>query len=173
MIKFFFEFDVTIFYLNKSNNIDSIRSFFMTSINNANSNKPDFFDLLKKEDKDKYWNLFNYISNLEKKCKRYRKAKWLVETFNLIRLFCVQNDADDWKRCLVCGIFWIDNDIVINTSQLKLLICRCKATINQTLSEMGYVSIQINEKYLSKLPFLKNDNNEHKKWNIRKRIKYT
>lgn len=85
-------------------------------------------------------------------------------------MFCIQNDADDWKRCLVRGIFWIDNDIVINTSQLKLLICRCKAAINQTLSEMGYVSIQINEKYLSKSPFLKN---EHKKWNIRKRIKYT
>jgi hypothetical protein len=47
-----------------------------------------------------------------------------------VRNFVMWNETDDWKRALVCGICWLNADIAINTRQLRLLLSKCKSSIN-------------------------------------------
>ena len=112
----------------------------------------------------------NMISNSSNKYKRYKKYSSLIEIFNLIHFYCIHNDSDDWKRCLICGICWIDHDIAINIRQLSHLIGKCKSSINGTLSEMGYISFIFNDKFINYFPILKDRKFEAMQWNIRKRI---
>lgn len=140
------------------------------SFGNENKiNNPMHFHILSESDKENYFKLYRYISNSVKKYKRYKKVESIKEALYLIRLYCIRNDINDWKRCLVCGIYWIGEDIVINTRQLSHLICKCKSSINGAFLEMGYTSYPSNNKILSFIPFLNDNCTEQKKWSIRRR----
>jgi hypothetical protein len=58
-----------------------------------------------------------------------------------IQQYIVHHNADDWKRSLVCGIIWFDDEIVICTRQLCKLIKKCKASINFAFQSLGYVTV--------------------------------
>lgn len=88
-----------------------------------------------------------------------------------IQGYCIHRDEDDWKRCLVCGICWIQNSVAINTRQLGLLIDKCKSSINGSLQKMGYNTLQSREEssaYLVEaIPFLLNNYMELREWTVR------
>ena len=136
------------------------------------SSTPYNFNILCQIDKDKYLNLKNYLSSCVKRCENYTKVSSLNEKLSIIYSYCIRNDEDDWKRCLVCGIYWIGEDIVINTHNLSLLVCKCKSSINGALSQMGYITQPLNYKFITNhIPFLKGKTIEQKQWNIRRRNK--
>jgi hypothetical protein len=55
-----------------------------------------------------------------------------------IRAFEIRNEADDAIRCIVCGIMWIEDAIVINTTLLARNLGVGKSCINCHLKGMGY-----------------------------------
>lgn len=134
---------------------------------------PKYFNILSQSDKEQYIILQKYISNSEIRYKRYKKVESLKEALCITYNYCIRNDLDDMKRCFVCGVFWIGNDIAINTKQLSRLISKCKPSINGTLSDMGYRVCPINNQLNSYIQFLSGNIDEQKQWNIRKKVNFS
>ena len=83
-----------------------------------------------------------------------------------------KNNSNDWKRYLVCGICWINDDVAINTRQLRILLGKSKSTINGAFAKMGYETMPFrnNEELLEKIPFLRGNFNEKRQWTVRRLI---
>ena len=135
---------------------------------------PAFFEFLSPEDQKRYHELRSILSSSDNKYKRNQRVQTFQNAIDMIKEFCCRGDEDDWKRFLVCGICWFDMDIAINTRQLRLLIDKCKSSINGALAKMGYGSEIIrgegSQSLISKIPFLKGNFVEQRQWTIRKRV---
>ncbi|EAY11697.1 hypothetical protein TVAG_487990 [Trichomonas vaginalis G3] len=133
---------------------------------------PIFFDLLSREDKRAYSTLRADLWSLENKFKRNKRLSSLQKSIDQIREFCIRNDSDDWKRCMVCGIVWLGDDIAINIRQLKLLVNKCKSSINGALLKMGFESSTAKndgfKKLLDFMPSLRGNFSEQRMWTIRR-----
>jgi hypothetical protein len=140
----------------------------------AELSEPMFFSLLDEDTKVKYAELRSLLRSSEKRYKRYKRIEALQDALDMIHDFCIQHDGNDWKRCLVCGVCWMGQDIAINTRQLRLLIDKCKSSINGALSKMGYgtapVKSAIAATLLSYIPFLKGNFMEQRQWTVRRRL---
>ena len=137
---------------------------------------PFFFELLSKNDQDKYINMKENFSKDEFRHNRNRSLDTFLFTLQQIRDFCTRNSSEDWKRYLVCGICWLNDSIMaINTSQLKHLIKKSKSSINSCLNSLGFETETNNHLFLQSLcnliPFLSTKPLIVKQWTIRKKIK--
>ena len=135
--------------------------------------KPKFLEFLSDEDQKHYEELRLKVGSPDNRYTRNRRLETLRSSLNSIREFCIRKDEDDWRRCLVCGIYWFDNgDIAINIRQLHLLIMKSKSTINGALAKMGYETIPTKGEDADRLneaiPFLAQQYNEFRQWTIRK-----
>ena len=129
-----------------------------------------FIQLLSPSDRIMYEELKKKVGSPENRYNRNKRIQTFTEIIESIRQFCIKNDDEDWKRCLVCGICWIphsssndssplsppeveglndgnyykwsiNHDLAINTRQLRILIAKSKSTINGALAKMGYESV--------------------------------
>lgn len=134
---------------------------------------PAFFDLLSESDRQGYIDLRNELVSSDTKFKRYKRITSLRDALYAIHKYCSRNSNDDWKRYLVCGVCWMGWDIAINTRQLRLLINKCKSSINGALAKMGYTTAPIktegSSSLLKAIPFLKGNFVELRMWTIRRR----
>lgn len=147
------------------------------SFQNDDNFIPSFFELLKDEDKQKYWELHKTISTSDKRYKMNKRLESLQESFDMIHEFCIRHDSDDWKRCLICGICWINQNIAINNRHLCFLVDKCKSSINGALTKMGYKTAPINSSFtkdfLEYIPFLKGNFIEQRQWTVRHRVQFS
>ena len=95
-----------------------------------------------------------------------------VETLNAVRKFAVRGDYNDWMRCLVCGIHWLPSGaIAVNTHQLRLLVARCKSSINGSLVMMGYTmtlpKVETNKELETVFPNLNDNGIDMRQWTVR------
>lgn len=134
---------------------------------------PKYWNLLDGEDRYKYTIMRAEMSSPSNKNQRNKRIETFSEALDKIKKFAIRNDSDDWKRCLVCGICWLPEGIAINTHQLKILIFKCKSSINGSLQKMGYnVNLGRTEAasaMTSSIPFLKNSSSELRQWTVRKK----
>lgn len=134
---------------------------------------PAFFDLLSESDRKGYIDLRNELMSSDTKFKRYQRITSLRDALYAIHKYCTRNSNDDWKRYLVCGVCWMGWDIAINTRQLRILINKCKSSINGALAKMGYSTAPIktegSSSLLKAIPFLKGNFVELRMWTIRRR----
>lgn len=132
---------------------------------------PVFWDLLNNADKEAYNKMRIALSSPACKHRRHHSNELNREIVNTIKSFVVRNDADDWKRALVTGIVWLPNAIAINTRQLRLLLSKCKSSINALFQKLGYYTIPTTNDYSSSIiscfPLLKDNFPELRKWTIR------
>lgn len=139
--------------------------------------QPKFYELLSKNDKILYNNMRSGLSSHACRNRRGKRLETFSEMLNAIKTYCVRNDEDDWKRCLVCGVCWLPNGIAINTRHLSLLIDKCKSSINGSLQKMGYSTLQSRSESGNQLsdtiPLLKNNFNELREWTIRQFVATT
>lgn len=147
----------------------------MLASNSSNQNFPAYFEILDEEDREKYKKLKYYIANSGKKYKRYQRVESLKDALHWAYCYCIKHDSNDWKRCLICGIFWTDLDtIIINNHQLQILIDKCKSSINDAILRMGYKTIPFTSCEETKLmynnPFLSEKSIEWKNWTVRKKL---
>ena len=148
----------------------------MDSVEDAmpSDHTPAFFALLSQPDRKGYEDLRAELSSSDRKFKRYKRIKSLQDALLAIQRFCMRGAEDDWKRYLVCGVCWMGFDIAINTRQLRLLINKCKSSINGALAKMGYSTAPIkgdlSRSLVMAIPFLKGNFAEQRMWTIRRRL---
>ena len=132
---------------------------------------PEYWDILSEEDRKQYQKMQQDFSSGVLKRVRNSRAETFDEILEIIKKFCVKNDDEDWKRYLVCGVCWMDSAIAINTRQLRLLVCKCKSSINGSLQKMGYTTNMAHSEswkiLFPKIPLLKDHFPELRKWTIR------
>jgi hypothetical protein len=119
---------------------------------------PGCWTLLSNEDKFQYRQLCKVIEPLTFRTSRDQLSMKLQVIVNHIRNYSIRNDADDWKRCLICGIAWLDDATAISTRQPRFLIGKCKSSINSGFQSLGYSILPMSSEHASKLtaifPFL-------------------
>lgn len=133
--------------------------------------RPKFYDMLDPADQERYNELRATLSSHMCRNRRGKRLETFAEMLGAIKNFCVRNDENDWKRCLVCGVCWLPNGIGINNRQLSILIDKCKSSINGSLQKIGYTALQSrnesSESLRQAIPILKDNFNELREWTVR------
>jgi hypothetical protein len=99
---------------------------------------PHLWALLSKGDKLQYLTLKSTIDSNSHNPARNHRVGLFQRVLKTVHQFAVRGDASDWKRCMVCGVFWLPPALAVNTSRLRLLVPRCKSSINGCIRLMGY-----------------------------------
>jgi hypothetical protein len=99
---------------------------------------PRYFDLLSKRDKDGYRQLQHDLYGPAYRNCRSEIEQIFVQMIEMIKGFCVHENADDWKRCFVCGIFWVPDVIVLNGYRLAVLTGKTPRAVLILLHRVGY-----------------------------------
>ena len=140
-----------------------------------NEQFPAFWDHLQESDKQQYNIMKTLLSSSQTKNRRNKSAETFQDVLDTIKLYVVRGDDNDLYRGIVCGIYWINDDIVINTRQLRLLLDKCKSSINGSFQMIGYLSPSSSTDttpILSKtFPFWKDNFKEIRQWTIRAKPK--
>ena len=134
-----------------------------------------FVERLSPADKLEYEQLSLALKSQGELPNRERRLKTFEEELDEIKRFASRGDDDDVTRALVCGIFWFDGGICLNTQQFRDLLGRSKSAINTALAKLGYGPFNVREKaeeqrrLLELLPILKQDVAASRHWTIRLR----
>lgn len=139
---------------------------------NPDKQMPKYFDQLSSEDQKSYLELHSYLSSKECRNNRGQRLNKFSEILNSIHCFCIKNDENDVKRCMVCGVFWLPpKGLAINIRQLHILLDKCKSSINGSLQRMGYNPLppknELVQQLIEYIPSLKNNFPELREWTIR------
>ena len=142
-----------------------------TSSTLTTSPTPNFFDLLSADDKIEYFKLKSSLDGTVSKRNRGHRVEAFGAILDEIQKYVERGDENDWKRSLVCGVCRMNNMIAINIRQLRLLITKCKSSINGSLQRLGYLTNPSHAEswkmFIEKIPFLKNNYTELRQWTIR------
>ncbi|OHT05304.1 hypothetical protein TRFO_27001 [Tritrichomonas foetus] len=134
---------------------------------------PKYWNLLSETDRYQYSIMRAEMSSPSNKNQRNKRIETFTDALDKIKKFAIREDNDDWKRCLVCGICWLPEGIAINTHQLRILIFKCKSSINGSLQKMGFnVNLGRTDAanaMVNSIPFLKDNSSELRQWTVRKK----
>jgi hypothetical protein len=132
---------------------------------------PRFWSLLDETDKLGYAAMRHALSSTACKHRRHQATQINKDIIVAIRNFVIRHDTEDWKRSLICGICWIPGAIAINTRQLRLLLSKCKSSINSMFLSLGYTAVPTTSDYgtalAEALPLIKGELAELRQWSIR------
>lgn len=86
-----------------------------------------------------------------------------------IRSYVSKVPAEVIDRSIICGVFFAPNFICVNNRALKLLLGRCKSSINVGFQNLGYHSAKthVRKMILNEMPILKCYPNLARQWTIR------
>jgi hypothetical protein len=133
---------------------------------------PEYFSLLGETDQLGYSTLQGQILSLTENHHRGLRTAIFTEALGLIRAWAQRGDADDWRRCIVCGLCYLTAEVAVNAHQLQLLTRRCKSAINGALKLMGYVTVSargdVNPDLVRALPALKGNVHALRQWSVRR-----
>lgn len=144
----------------------------MSKLNHDHS-LPNHFSILTPEDQQGYFDLKDNLRDSNRNNKKKNGIDTFADLLQMIKKYAFQSSTDVWKRFLVCGIAWTQNDYVaINTHQLHLLLGKCKSSINGSLHRLGYSALgfrgESSSELVDTIPFLKTSFQELRQWTIRK-----
>jgi hypothetical protein len=132
---------------------------------------PNYLSLLTSDDKRGYESLREAIDPLAARTIRSLLGEKFQEIVGRIRDYAIRGDSNDWKRCLVCGVAWLDDSLAISTRQLCKLIGKCKSSINSGLQAIGYETVPLSPEHARSLvgvfPFMRDRVDEMRQWTIR------
>ena len=135
---------------------------------------PRYFNLLTLSDQKKYIEVHQMLSSNICRNNRNKRIETFSDTLTAIHTFCyqTQDSSNDWKRCLVSGIIWLPNGYLgVNIRQFKLLVDKCKSTINGSFTRLGYSTLPPHSAILQTLtqyiPTLQNNYEELREWTVR------
>jgi len=132
---------------------------------------PQYWDFLCDLDKTQYIELKRDFTGSNVKRQRGGECETFDGVLDSIRAFAERDDENDWRRFLVCVVCWLDSAIAINTRQLRLLVSKCKSSINGSLQKMGYCTNTSHSEswrvLFPHIPLLKDQFCELRRWTIR------
>ncbi|MDR2372591.1 MAG: hypothetical protein LBD77_00510 [Bifidobacteriaceae bacterium] len=133
--------------------------------------RPKYWELLSREDQVSYAALQREFAEPSRKNRRNRSLQTFGEIIDAVKRFVVRCDNNDWRRALVCGICWFESAVAINTRHLRLLISKCKSSINGSLQLLGYgiptSGAECTAEIVRCLPILKDNFAELRQWTLR------
>jgi hypothetical protein len=132
---------------------------------------PLYWSLLSDADKLTYANVRAALSSSACKHRRHHSSEINLDILSTLHSFIMRGDADDWKRALVCGVCWLPGAVAINTRQLRLLLSRCKSSINSMFQNIGSGIVPTTTDFRGALAAffspIKDSLSELRKWTIR------
>lgn len=132
---------------------------------------------LSPEDRAMFESLRRELEEPTNKNRRNKSTELFGDVIARIKQYVVRGDEDEWKRAFVCGICWINDTIAINTRHLRLLVVKCKSSINNYFKNMNYGTVPAGSEAGTALaryfPFLKDDFGLMRQWSVRKKISCT
>ena len=139
----------------------------------ADESVPMYWELQTDTDRAQYLSLWGKFHEDVGKSKKGERLEAFTEKLTTIRRFVQRGDENDWRRSLLCGIFFLNDALAINIQQFRHLVGKCKSSINGSLQQLGYLvqgqAQSIERELLSCIPAGVRDVNELKKWTVRKR----
>jgi hypothetical protein len=136
---------------------------------------PHYWTILSKDDQQQYSRLKAMMMPLSFRTSRLHAPFKLQAVIDHIKAFAVRHDGDDWKRCLVCGMLWIDDGMAVNTRHLSALIGKSKSSINAAFQALGYSTVVMSSGHAASLQnvflHLLQNGNEIRQWTIRFNMK--
>lgn len=132
---------------------------------------PDHSELLSERDLICYQEMRQRFFDDSGKSKKGERLDLFITKLDEIRRYIEKGNENDWKRGVVCGIFFLKNSIAINIQSLRTLLGKCKSSINGSLQQLGYVAkpqttefqIELN----NMIPQTQRHAYELKKWTMR------
>ncbi|KAK8900186.1 hypothetical protein M9Y10_002509 [Tritrichomonas musculus] len=142
---------------------------------NSNEILPRGFNLLCDDDKVDYIAIKNRFQDEINLSRHGERLDVFVSRLRIVRRFINKDliPLNRWRRMVSCGIIFLDNcdALAINIQQLKILLGKCKSSINGSLQQLGYIAKpstnEINQEISQQIPLIKEDYFELKKWTIR------
>lgn len=132
---------------------------------------PKFFELLTAEDQQRYKELQEMFSSKQCRNNRNQRLSVFSEILKTVREFCEKGDANDSVRCMVCGYCTLPGGMAVNIRQLRVLVDKCKSSINGSLQRMGAVITPMKNEFAEmlqdKIPSLRSTFSELREWSIR------
>jgi hypothetical protein len=127
--------------------------------------------LLNEADRVKYRQLQQLMETLTFRTNREQVAIKFQVILSQIKQFAIRCDGDDWRRCFVCGIVWLDGAVAVNTRQLSVLMSKCKSSINAGFRAIGFTNSVMSPSQalalIREFPFFAHNSNEIRQWTIR------
>jgi hypothetical protein len=138
---------------------------------------PAYINLLSSSDSQDYALLRASFQVDSGKSRKGERLETFMEAIKKVRNFIERTQEDDWRCAQVCGIFFLSDSLSLNIQQLRLLMGKCKSSINGSLQQLGYAaqssSSDSEQEFLARIPLNFRDATELKKWTIRKSAKAT
>lgn len=132
------------------------------------------WEKLSMTDREGYMSMRETLTSPACKNRRNKSAETFIDVIETIKNFVMRGDKDDLQRGIVCGMYWVGEDLAINTRQLRILLQKCKSSINGSLQMIGYASPAASNDTSSILfnlfPFWKDNFRELRQWTIRRRV---
>lgn len=132
---------------------------------------PKFFEQLSADDQAQYKELQERFSSKQCRNNRNQRVSVFSEILNLVRDFCERGNGNDSIRCLVCGYCTMPGGFAVNIRQLRILVDKCKSSINGSLQRMGATITPMRNEFSDmlqqKIPQLKATFTEMREWSVR------
>ena len=152
-----------------------ISNFTKQQIQKALSILPQNWQLLKRNDLEDYIKLRLNNEEDSMKSKKGEKMEAFSSRLKEIKNYIERDKEDEWKRSIACGIIFLESGIAINIQNFKMLLSRCKSSINGSFQQKGYSTIPGNQtiyqEIIAKVPFFSKNPSELKKWTFREKRK--
>jgi hypothetical protein len=141
------------------------------------SELPRYWTLLARHDQLGYQKLRKDLEPTRIRTSRKELGSTFADAIRKIRGYTIRGDGDDWKRCLICGLVWLESTpgtpkaFAISTLQLSKLIGKCKCSINASFQALGYAVVPMSVAHGSSLiklfPFMRSSSRQMREWTIR------
>jgi hypothetical protein len=134
-----------------------------------------YITLLSAADSDSFAELRLLLASPVHRYHRNKRVEIAMAALLLIRRFCIRNAEDDWRRCLVSGICWLEPEtIAVNSRHLGHLLGRSKSSTNGVLALMKYAAQEMTDDSIRRLcraiPYLAQNPRELRQWTLRKLV---
>lgn len=129
-----------------------------------------FWDELPDEDKSEYQILRESFQQQHLAHSKGRSNSFSFQNdLRSVLTYIERNPENQEARSIVCGVFFGNSYVCVNTRQLKYLIGKCKSSINNGFQHLGYVSSKNKVKtcLITALPNLLNDPTLMRQWTVR------
>jgi hypothetical protein len=141
------------------------------------SKTPPFFDLLSPSDQEEYYKLRALVSSESCRHNRHHRLDTFSDVLSSIRSYCERGDSNDGLRALVCGVCHLSDSIAVNVRRLRILVEKCKSSINGSFQRMGFLPFigktEALDRLTEKMPQIKGNYNELREWSYRRSEVFT
>jgi hypothetical protein len=132
---------------------------------------PRYLELLSPADQERYQSLRSVVGSPDCRNNRNQRLDKFQEMLGAIRDFAEYSETDRSVRYLVCGVVSLNDGIAINIRQLRILLDKCKSSINGSFQRMGWIGLPLRdsilEEFVSKIPSLRANFSELREWSVR------